>query len=405
MDLESMVSHPVVRAARAAVLRRDRATLDEQIRIAGIPAPTGGERDRAAYIRERFVRLGLEGVTMDEVGNVIGRRPGWGPAEKGAKVLVTAHLDTVFPPGTEVVPRTEGQRVFGPGITDNARGLAAMLAIVEALRESEVGTNRPLVFIATVGEEGVGDLRGVKHLFRDGSPYRDAAAFFSIDGAGSTRIVHEAIGSYRLRATIAGLGGHSWGDRGLANPVHALGRAIGELSALAEGEQVHCAVNVGRAGGGTSVNSIPAEAWLELDLRSDDAAMLERLEGEARAALERGVRTETDSCARGGPLVLTVDRIGNRPCGGIPRDSEIVEAAVAATRLVGRVPDLAASSTDANVPISLGIPAIAMGAGGRAGGIHTTEEWFENHGGAQGVERVLLAILGIAGVGDLDQGS
>ncbi|MEX2583230.1 MAG: M20/M25/M40 family metallo-hydrolase [Gemmatimonadota bacterium] len=403
MNVQSVISHPMVRTARSAIHSRDRGTVEEQIRIVSIPAPTGLEAERGKYVRQRFQELGLAGIRVDEVGNVIGflGEDEW--LRQGEPVLLTAHLDTIFPDGTAVEPQREGNRIRAPGITDNSRGLAGILAIAEALREARISTDRPLAFVATVGEEGLGDLRGVKHLFRPGSPFLAAAAFISLDGAGIGRIVNRAIGARRWRATVSGLGGHSWGDRGLANPVHALGLAIARVREIRLPDGADFAVNVGRIQGGTSVNAIPSEAWLELDLRSADADTLGSLETEARQALESSVRDEIDGSTRGVPLVISIETIGDRPCGATPDDDPLVQAAVAATRLLGSVPELTSSSTDANVPIALGIPAIAMGAGGQAGGVHTTDEWYENRGGPVGIERALLTVLAVAGVRGLDQ--
>jgi tripeptide aminopeptidase len=405
MNLQSIISHPMVRTARSAIHSRDRETVDEQVRLVSIPAPTGLESQRGKYVRKRFKELGLESLQVDEVGNVLGflRRPKRLHGDRREPVLLTAHLDTVFPDGTPIDPRREGGRISAPGITDNARGLAAILAIAAALRETKITTVRPLVFVATVGEEGLGDLRGVKHLFSAGSPFRSAAAFISLDGAGITRIVNRAIGACRWRVTVTGLGGHSWGDRGLANPLHAIGIAISRLREIRPEGAADFAINVGRMGGGTSVNAIAGEAWLELDLRSEDGGALGELEILAREALDQAIRQEIDESTRGVPLVMNIEKIGERPCGETPADEPLVEAAVAATRLLGSVPELAASSTDANVPIALRVPAVAMGAGGLAGGVHTTDEWFENQAGAIGIERALLTVLAIAGVDGVDQ--
>jgi tripeptide aminopeptidase len=405
MNLQSLLSHPMVRTARSAIHSRDGETVEEQIRLVSIPAPTGAESERGRYVQKRFEELGLERPRVDEVGNVLGSlgRPAGPRNGESGPVLLTAHLDTIFPDGTPIEPRRHGGRIMAPGITDNARGLAAILAIAAALREAGITTRRPLVFVATVGEEGLGDLRGVKHLFRPGSPYLSAAAFISLDGAGISRIVNRAIGACRWRVTASGLGGHSWGDRGLANPVHALGLAIAKLREIRLDGDPDFSVNIGRIGGGTSVNAIASDAWLELDLRSEDGPTLVTLRTRARTALDTALRQEIDESSRGVPLVMKVETIGERPCGRTPSDDPVVEAAVAATRVVGSVPELAASSTDANVPIALRVPAVAMGAGGRAGGVHTTDEWFENQGGALGIERALLTVLAVAGVEGLDQ--
>ncbi|MQA92342.1 MAG: M20/M25/M40 family metallo-hydrolase [Gemmatimonas sp.] len=400
MNLQAIISHPTVRNARSAIHSRDRETVNEQVRLVSIPAPTGQESERGKYVGKRFKELGLEKSHMDDVGNVVGflRRPKARPNGASGPVLLTAHLDTVFPDGTPIEPQREGQRIRAPGITDNARGLAAMLAIAAALRETRITTEKPLVFVATVGEEGLGDLRGVKHLFGEASPFRSATAFISLDGAGITRIVNRAIGVFRWRVTVSGLGGHSWGDRGLANPLHAIGLAVAKLREIRLEDGGDFAINVGRIGGGTSVNSIPSDAWLELDLRSEDGSTLARLEGLVRVALKSAVRQEIDESTRGVPLVMKIEKIGERPSGETPADAPLVVAAVAATKLLGSTPELIASSTDANVPISLQVPAVAMGAGGLAGGVHTMDEWFENQGGPIGIERALLTVLAIAGI-------
>ena len=397
MNLQQVTEHPLVTRARAELHKRDRHTLDEQIRIVSIEAPTGLEAQRALYIQSRFVAIGLQVLEADAVGNVLARLPG-GAATDHAPVILASHLDTIFPAGTDVTPQRQGDRVCAPGITDNARGLAGMLAIAAALCKHKVVTDRPIVFVATVGEEGLGDLRGVKHLFRSDSPYAGAHAFVSLDGAGTNRIVNRAIGACRLRAVIRGLGGHSWGDRGLSNPVHAMGLAVARLRELRPEGNPACSVNVGRLAGGTSVNAIPSEAWMEVDLRSHDRRALLDLEVGAVQILEQAVREEIAQSGRGVPLVLEVEKIGDRPCGETDPQHPLVVAAEAATRLVGSTPELTSSSTDANVPISMGIPAITIGAGGNAGGVHTTEEWYENTGGASGIERALLTLLAVAGV-------
>ncbi len=402
MNLTEIAGLPAVVAARAAIRQRDAETVAEQVRITRIAAPSGAESARGDYVAGRFATMGLVDIVVDEVGNVIAALPGAssGPGPHGrppAPAILSAHLDTIFPPETVVTPREENGRIFAPGITDNGRGLAALLRIAESLVDTGITTRQPIVFAATVGEEGLGDLRGVKHLFARESPYARAAAFVSLDGAGSARIVHRAIGARRLRVMISGPGGHSWGDRGVANPAHALGAAIGEIANLVVPGDESLAINVGRIGGGTSINAIPAEAWCEIDLRGDEEEALARIAAEAREAFESATRAAAEGGAWRTALECHVEQIGSRPCGEVSEDGALVRAAIAATRMVGERPELAASSTDANVPISLGIPAITIGAGGRGGGIHTLGEWFENHDGARGIERALLTILGAAG--------
>ena len=399
MDLATLSRHPAVGRARAILRERDADTLDAMVELAQIPAPPFGEAERADRVRRWFSELGLRNVAVDEAGNVLAAYPAAAgdrevPALHGP-VLLCAHLDTVFPAGTDVTVRREGGRLAGPGIADNARGLAALIALAGALVGAGPPLIRPVVFAATVGEEGVGDLRGVKHLFREGSPWRRAAAFIALDGTGTRRIVNRALGSRRYRVTIEGSGGHSWADWGRSNPIHALGRAVAALAALDLPRRPRTTLNVGRIEGGTAVNAIPTEAWLELDIRSEGAGVLEAVEARALREVERAVAaTERWSRRNGSALSLTLER----PSGETPAGSPLVAAACAATRLIGREPELVASSTDANIPISLGIPAIAMGAGGRSAGVHTPDEWYENEGGPEGLDRALLTLLAAAGV-------
>lgn len=397
-EVERIARHPAVARARQLLRRTDDETLADQAELAAIPAPPFGEAARARRVLERFREAGLVDAALDDAGNVLGRLPG--DAHDGAApVILSAHLDTVFPEGTDLTPRWNGTKLYAPGIADDARGLAAILAIARVLVRAGVRTAAPLVFAATVGEEGAGDLRGVKHLFREGSPWRGAGGFVSLDGTGRRRIVYRALGSRRLRATLTGPGGHSWADWGSPNPVHALGIAIARLVQLDVPPQPRSALTVGRIAGGTGVNVIPEQAWCEIDVRSEDAAALRRLAAQAEEALRAGV-AEANAMRRRGTraLALEIEVIGDRPTGETPPDSALVRAARAATRFIGQTPELVASSTDANVPIALGIPAIAMGAGGESGGTHTLGEWYSNDGGVEGLERALLTVLGVAGV-------
>jgi acetylornithine deacetylase/succinyl-diaminopimelate desuccinylase-like protein len=345
----------------------------------------------------RFAECGLVDVCTDEIGNVLARLPG--SSDGGAPVLLSAHLDTVFAAETPLTVYRDGKRIAAPGIADNARGLAALLTIAKVLVQYPVATQRPIIFIATVGEEGVGDLRGVKHLMRPGSHWREAAAFITIDGTGKRRIVCRAIGSRRFAVTMTGPGGHSWADWGMVNPVHALGGAIGKLAELRLPRQPRASLTVGRIGGGTSVNAIPAEAWMEIDLRAEAGSLLAEIETQIRGIIGEAADSFNAQRRRGTPaLELDIRLIGDRPTGETSAGSAIVRAARTATRILGDQPELVASSTDANVPIALGIPAIAIGAGGESGGTHTTEEWYSNEGGPEGIERALLIVLGAAGV-------
>jgi tripeptide aminopeptidase len=385
-----------VQAARKYIRATDQETVADMLAAVAIPAPPFGEAARGAWIAGKLRAYGLA-VSVDEVGNVIAEPAA---ATSQEPLILSAHLDTIFPAETPINIRRSGARILAPGIADNSRGLAAMLAIARTLAQAGVDTERPVIYVASVGEEGVGDLRGVKHLFRPGSRFRDACAFISLDGTGQRRIVYRAIGSRRLRVTLTGPGGHSWADWGFANPVHALGTAIALVAAHEVPRHPRTAVTIGRIGGGTSVNAIPADAWLEVDIRSEAAAPLAEMEAMVHAAIEQAVTATNTERKRGTAAIqLDIRVIGDRPTGEASIHTPVVRAARAATRYLGEPPELVASSTDANIPIALGIPAIAIGAGGESGGTHTVEEWYANTAGAVGIERALLIVLATAGLG------
>lgn len=388
--------HDTLAHARADLAARDEAIVRAQVTVSQIAAPTGDEGRRGAWVAERFTALGLDDVRMDEAGNVIGRRPGGCHADPSAPIVLCAHLDTVFPAGTALDVRRDGNRLVGPGIGDNGRGLAAMLAIAEAIDGERLRTIRPVEFVATTGEEGLGDLRGAKHYFA--SAGSAAAGMIALDGAGDERVVHRALGSRRFRVTFRGPGGHSWAAFGVPNAVHAAAGAAARLAALLLPGVPRTTLSVGRIGGGLSVNSIPDEAWLEVDLRSTAPAMIERFDREVRLVARAAQQEENSRRAAGTPpLTCAVETIGDRPCGQVPPDDALVAYAMEATRLVGREPELTTASTDANVPISLGIPAIAIGAGGRGGDAHTPAEWFDNAHGQLGIARALTIVVAAAG--------
>lgn len=384
-----------VQAARKLLRSTDQQTVADMLAAVAIAAPPFGEARRAEWYADQLRALGLT-VTSDEIGNVIAQR---GKLADKSPVIVSAHLDTVFPADTAIEIQNHGARICAPGIADNCRGLAALLAIARVLQRSDILTERDIVYVATVGEEGIGDLRGVKHLFRPGSAFRDASAFISLDGTGRRRVVYRAIGSRRLRVTISGPGGHSWADWGVANPVNALGIAVATVAQCEIPRQPRTSLTIARIGGGTSVNAIPAQAWLEADIRSEAGPIMSEMEALLRDALDEAVSAINSTRKRGtAPLQLDVRVIGERPSGETPVNSALVRAARAATRLMGDTPELVASSTDANIPIALGIPAIAIGAGGESGGTHTLEEWYSNNGGPEGIERALLVVLAAAGI-------
>jgi len=394
--IDGLLAHDGVRAARAHIERSDEATLARQASLSAIPAPTGAERARGARVAELFTEVGLSDVSVDEVGNV----RGWhGKRETGNEsVVVAAHLDTVFGPELDVTVSRKGPRLEGPGIADNARGLAALVTVGEALVRARVRTQRPVLFAATVGEEGSGDLRGVRHLLGpSGRPAVRPSAFIALDGAGIERIVHRALGTRRYHVTFAGPGGHSWAAYGVANPAHAVGKAINLIAGVPTPHAPRTTHSVVRLGGGTSLNCIPQAAWFDVDLRSEDPRELERLDTAVHAVLHEALAEENRQRIPGSaPLTLEVRRVGDRPSGLTPRTHPLVQTAVAATRAMGHEHQLACASTDANVPISLGVPAVALGAGGRSGDAHLPTEWYENDKGALGIVRALLVTAAMA---------
>jgi acetylornithine deacetylase/succinyl-diaminopimelate desuccinylase-like protein len=390
--------------------RRALATLDDeivrhQIAITRIPAPSGEEDERARWMAERFRELGLANVRIDAAGNVIGRRPGesgesGGPGDDVVErrpVVICSHLDTVFPRGTKLEVHRSGPRLRGPGIGDNSRGLAVMLALARVIDGRALRTRAPVDFVCTTGEEGAGNLRGAKTLFAGAA--RDALAAIALDGAGDERIVHRALGSYRYRVEFRGRGGHSWTSYGVPNPVHAAAIAAARIARLPIPIEPRTTLSVVRTGGGLSLNSIPDNAWIEVDLRSVSHAMLEHHDRTLREIVRVATLDENSRRTRGTPpLASEVVLIGDRPSGETPADHPLVEIALEATRLIGRAPELATASTDSNVPISRRIPAIAIGAGGRGGDAHTEGEWFDNTDAQAGVARALGIIVGAAGL-------
>lgn len=386
-----------LKAVRALAHETDAETLRDQLELVAIPSPPFGEHARGERLAERFREVGLGEVRRDGVGNVIGAIGGVGGEAR--PVVVAAHLDTVFSAETDLTIQRRDGRIYAPGITDNSRGLAGMLAVARVMARAGVQTRRPVVFVGSVGEEGAGDLRGVKHLFAEGGEMRGASSFIALDGSGLRRIVHRAIGSRRLRIEVRGPGGHSWADRGAPNPIAALSDAVAELGALPLPEPTRTAMTVARIGGGTSINAIPDCAWMEVDMRSEAPGVLPRMEDTVRHILTRAVDEENAGRRTGsGALTLSVRVIGDRPSGITQPREAVVQAATSITWGLGQKPELVGSSTDANVPMALGIPSIAIGVGGDSGGIHTTDEWYANDNGALGVERALLIILATAEV-------
>ena len=380
-------------------------TLDQQARICEIPAPPFEESVRAEYFRKQFVELGLNDVHIDAVGNVLGTRPG-----RSAKpVLVfSAHLDTVFPAGTDTRVQRNGSILKAPGIADDCRGLAVLLAVLRALNHANLQTEGAVVFVATVGEEGLGDLRGVRHLFEHELKGR-ITHFVSLDGTG-LGAANGAVGSNRYRVTFEAAGGHSYGMFGLVNPIHALCRAIEKIARLEVPETPKTTFNVGRIEGGTSVNTIAAKASMEIDMRSTSADTLESLDKSFRIAVTNAVTEENEfwkTHARNPvarvandrtALTATIEPVGRRPTGRVPENAPILAAVRRANDALGIPSRFEPMSTDSNIPISLGIPAVTLGSGGNATGSHSLAEQFDSKESHLGTQRALLVLLELAGV-------
>ena len=386
-----LMADAAVKAAVDAIRAAEPQTIEDQIRLCEVEAPPFKEARRAEVYARMFREAGLQNVRIDKAGNVLGDRPG---AQPRPRLVFSAHLDTVFPEGTDVKVRRDGNILRGPGIGDDCRGLAVVLAVVRAMNQAKLQTQGTITFVGTVGEEGLGDLRGVKYLFNEGMKGQ-IDRFVSLDGTG-LGITHIAVGSLRYRVTFKGPGGHSYGAFGrIANPLHALGRAIETISQFEVPADPKTTFNVGRVGGGTSVNSIPFESWFEMDMRSASPSALQALDAKFHRAVDEAVKAED---ARWKTNVLTVDKalVGNRPAGQTAATSPIVQAAVSVTRALGFPAALDEGSTDSNIPMSLGIPAITIDGGGIGRGSHALDESFDPTDSWKGSQRALLVAIALA---------
>ncbi|WP_375690299.1 M20/M25/M40 family metallo-hydrolase [Pseudooceanicola sp. LIPI14-2-Ac024] len=399
-DVDQIIASDAFATACASLRDGHDRFVDEIIELTQIPAPPFKEDVRAAAYAEKFRAHGLDAVEIDGIGNVLGVRRGRG---NGQMICVAAHLDTVFPEGTDCTVRREGTKLFAPGVGDDTRGLAALLAYIRALDAAGIVTEQDLLFVGDVGEEGKGDLRGVRHFFTEGK-YRDQiAGFFTVDGLNLDEITTAAIGSYRYRVTFRGPGGHSLMAFGLVNPAYALGQMLTGMAALRVPETPRTTFCASVFGGGTSINAIPEEVWVEVDLRSESQPALDDLDTAFRALIAQAVEDEnTRADTTEGAITAEIDRIGNRPAGSTAHDSRIVQAAFSALPHFGIATTTGASSTDANIPMSLGIPAIRLGSGGTGGRAHSLDEWIdvEIEESLRGLSAGLATILGTAGVAE-----
>lgn len=394
---EAVLADPRVVDALAELEIREPEAIQEQFRLTEIPAPPFKEERRAAYFLEQLKARGLEDAYIDSEGNAIGIRKGSG---NGPLLLIAAHLDTVFPEGVDTTVRFHDGRYYAPGIGDDTRGLAAMLSVIDILNDSGIETDADIMFAGNVGEEGRGDLRGIKAIFRD---HPSIDGFISIDGVRMGRITNGGTGSRRFEFRFKGPGGHSFGAFGLASAIHAMGRAIAKIGDLETPSSPKTTFTVGTVAGGTSVNSIAADAVFAIDMRSNDRHQLALLEQRAKDAALEAVAEEN---ARWNSGEITVDfvLIGDRPVGQTPSDSPLVQLTALAFEELGvEFRGLSISSTDSNVPMSLGIPAITIDGGGQGGGAHSPDEWFiptDSHLGPQASLLIILGLAGIEGVSD-----
>jgi tripeptide aminopeptidase len=379
-----------IKSALANIRAAEPQTIEDQVRLCEVEAPPFKEAKRAQLYAQMFRDAGLQNVRIDKEGNVLGERRGSQPRPH---VVFAAHLDTVFPEGTNVTVKREGNVLRGPGIGDDCRGLAVLLAVARIITKANIQTPGTITFVGDVGEEGLGDLRGVKYLFQEGMKGQ-IDRFVSIDGTG-LGLTHIAVGSLRYRVTFKGPGGHSYGAFGMVNPIQALGRAMARIADFQVAKEPKTTFNVGRIGGGTSVNAIPYEAWMEVDMRSADPASLQSVDATFHKAVDDAV---TDENARWGSRQLTVEKtlVGSRPAGRTQADAPIVVAAISVTKALNIPVSLDEGSTDSNIPMNLGIAAITIDGGGRGRGAHALDESFDSTDSWMGTQRALLLALALA---------
>lgn len=396
----ALAEQRTLHAAFAWLHGNPKTIMDWQRNLVTIPGPPFGEQARSEWLAARFAEIGLSHIQSDAAGNVMGLLPAAGlpPDSTGPLVVLSAHLDTVFPAGTELHPVLDGDRLEAPGACDNGAGVVGMLAIAQALVQSKIELPTPLLFLGNTGEEGEGDLRGVRYVYNQRSLAGRIAAHIVLDGAGADSAVTQALGSRRYLVNISGPGGHSFTDAGTPNPIAALAEALTALTRISLPEEPRTTMNFGTIHGGTSVNSIPESVAISVDFRSTGPEQLLRLE----VALYRAVEDAVEQCNTQvkpngmrprGLLAFSIDKIGDRPAAHLPVDSPLLDALRAVDRHLGLRTDLRLGSTDANIPLSLGIPALSMGAGGDGGGAHTVSEWYSAKDREIGLKRVLLLTL------------
>jgi tripeptide aminopeptidase len=396
VDVQNLAKNRFVNEAFKVIEDLELATIKELIELTEIPAPPFKEFRRAQKVKSLFEAAGADEVWMDSVGNVFALRNG---KKAGETVVLDAHLDTVFPEGTNVIVKHHGDTLYAPGISDDTRGLTVILAVLRSIEKAKIETSNDLLFMASVGEEGLGDLRGVKYFLLKNS--RKIKSWISVDGTEIGDIATGALGSVRYKATISGPGGHSWGAFGLGNPHHAMAKAINYFSDEASkftSAAGKTSFNVGRMGGGTSVNAIPFESWAEVDMRSESPQYLKKIDSIFKSSMKKGLSEYNQGIQKGQTLTLTLTPIGFRPSGQTASANPLVQRAGATASLLGAAPKFIFESTNANIAISKGISAITIGGGGKSEHAHALNEWWLNEKGSDGIKFVLLVTIGEAGV-------
>jgi len=393
---QKLLNNKKIQGAFDRIEALETLTVARHIELNEIEAPPFKEEKRAKVFADYFTKLELDTVWIDTEGNVLGLMHG---SEGKRTVALDAHLDTVFPEGTDVKVRIQNDTLYAPGIGDDTRGLSMLLTIIEALRTEKIQPKDDILFVGSVGEEGLGDLRGVKHLFREGGPRIDS--WIAIDGGDIGRVNNKGLGSYRYRVTFKGPGGHSWGAFGLANPHHALGEAISNFVEVADeytSEGPKTSYNVGVISGGTSINSIPFESIMQIDVRSIDPKRLDEMEDLLEIAVQKALSHQNQIKRQGPELTVEIDKIGNRPSGELSDQLPLVQRTLAATSAFGAKPFLTRGSTNSNIPIAKGIPAVTIGRGGKGGKAHSLDEWWSNEEGHKAIQLALLILLSETGM-------
>lgn len=397
-EIARIAADPDVMEAFRLIEDLEEPSIADLIRLTEIPAPPFMEEERATAFADMLRVAGADSVWIDAEGNVLALRRG---IRGDRTVALDGHLDTVFPPDVDVTVTARGDTLFAPGIGDDTRGLIVVRNVLKVMADAGLRTRDDLLFVGSVGEEGLGDLRGVKHLFDQATRSREIDAFISVDGGDEQRVKVQAVGSNRYRVTFKGPGGHSWGAFGLANPHHALARATARFAETAkpftDQAPARTSFSVGRIGGGTSVNSIPYESWMEVDMRSLDPEALADVDALFQAAVREGLAAENEARTRGPALEVDIDRVGQRPAARMPLETPLIQRGFAATAHLGAEPSLGSGSTNSNVAMAMGIPATTIGRGGQGGGAHSLDEWWLPENPELAVQKALLIVLAEAG--------